>query len=300
MKVRCPCCRGTGTLEADAGPSEAALLRTELAWVWGVAGLLEGFITSHMEASSEAITGMVGELEGARGRIDAQNEHTSSLETRLAIHNSWNSRTSDNPEHYRAIKKHREEAQRYGDGRDMGGGKAPPEGQPAETRRQFRRRAGAGGAARKAGGQPKHRGRARNDRPEGTIHVAVRLCGFCGAVPETVRTIRTRMYDLDRREGRTTCMMCVVRVGRCPICGVEQWPDNGVLVRGTSFGPVLRGHVQTYHTTMTPTWPRRTCKRYCRTWRTPILPSGPYPTAYLPWPNIWIRRRSACPWKSPS
>ena len=248
MSVQCPCCKGTGTLVADAGLSEAALLRTELARVWGIAGRLEAFITSHMEASAEAITGLVGELDGARGRIDAQNGQISSLETRLAIHNSWNSRTSDNPEHYQAIKRHREEAQGYEGGEKAQPEKAPPDEQPAETRRQFRRRAGAGGATpRKAGGQQGHKGRARSDKPEGTIHLAVGLCGFCGAVPQTVRIIRTRMYDLNRREERVTCMMCVIRVGRCHICGVEQRPDDGVLIRGTSFGPVLRGHIQTYH-----------------------------------------------------
>lgn len=42
----------TGTLEADAGLSEAALLRTELTKVWGVAGRLERFAASHMEVSS--------------------------------------------------------------------------------------------------------------------------------------------------------------------------------------------------------------------------------------------------------
>ena len=41
MNVQCPCCKGTGTLEADAGLSEAALLRTELARVWGIVGRLE-------------------------------------------------------------------------------------------------------------------------------------------------------------------------------------------------------------------------------------------------------------------
>ena len=243
MNVHCPCCNGTGMIEAVGGQSQTALLRAELARVWGIAGRLEGLIISNMEASAGAIAGLVGELDGARGRIDAQNEQISSLETRLAIHNGWNSRTSDNPEHYRAIKRHREEAQEY-----EGGEKAPPDGQPAETRRQFRRRAGAGGATpRKAGGQRGHKGRARDDRPEGTIRLTVGLCGFCGTVPRIVRTIRTRMYDLDRREGRTTCTMCVVRVCRCHICGIEQWPDTDVLIRGTSFGPTLRGHIQTYH-----------------------------------------------------
>lgn len=247
MKVRCPCCRGTGTLEAGAGLSEAALLRAELARVWGVVGRLEEFAASHMRVSSGAITGLVGDLEGARGRIEAQNGHISSLEARLAIHDSWNSRTSDNPEHYEAIKNYREEAQGYRGGQDMEGNGETPTETPTETRRQFRRRTGAGGAPRRAGGQRGHRGYARRDRPEGTIYVAAGLCGFCGMVPDTVRTVRTRMYDLDRREGRLTCVMCVVRVGRCPACGVERWPDDSVLVRGTSFGPVLRGHIQTYH-----------------------------------------------------
>ena len=248
MNARCPCCRGTGMLEAGAGLSEAGLLRAELARVWGVVRRLEAFTASHMKVSSGAITGLVGELEGARGRIDAQNGHISSLETRLAIHNSWNSRTSDNPEHYEAIKNYREEAQGYGGGQGVKGSDETPGETPGETRRQFRRRAGSKGTTpRKAGGQPKHKGRARNDKPEGTIHVATGLCGFCGTVPDTVRTVRTRMYDLDRREERTTCKMCVVRVGRCPACGAEWWPDNNILIRGTSFGPVLRGHIQTYH-----------------------------------------------------
>ena len=112
---------------------------------------MEGLIISNMEASAGAIAGLVGELDGARGRIDAQNEQISSLETRLAIHNGWNSRTSDNPEHYRAIKRHREEAQEYEGGEKAPPEKAPPDEQPAETRRQFRRRAGAGGATPKKG-----------------------------------------------------------------------------------------------------------------------------------------------------
>ena len=36
MNARCPCCKRMGTLVADAGLSEAALLRTELARVWGM------------------------------------------------------------------------------------------------------------------------------------------------------------------------------------------------------------------------------------------------------------------------
>ena len=55
------------------------------------------------------------------------------------------------------------------------------------------------------------------------------------------------MYDVIRAEGRTACTMCVISILGCSVCGAESRPDTDLIIPGTSFGPVLRGIVQSYH-----------------------------------------------------
>lgn len=272
MNVQCPCCNGTGMIEAGGGQSQTALLRAELARVWGVVKILSDFATAHMEETAVAITGLVGELGGVRGQLHSQNEEISSLQKRLAIHSSWNCRTSDNPEHYEAIKNYREASQQYqaalgaeptsdqtrragvtdgvtpeGDGREGTG----EETQDKETRRQFRRRAAKhenGTEPKKAGGQPNHTGSSRTTKPESTMCLAPELCMMCGTVPDIpVRILRIRGYDSNRREGRVVCTMYVIHIRGCRVCGATNWPDTDLVIPGTSFGSMLRRIVQSYH-----------------------------------------------------
>ena len=271
MNVQCPCCNGTGMIGAVGGQSQNALLRTELVRVWGMAERLMEFATAHMEETAAAITGLVGELDGVRSQLHSQNEEISSLQTRLAIYHSWNCRTSDNPEHYEAIKNYREASQRYqaelGEGpmsdQTRGAGQegtgqegtgqegTAEETQDKETRRQFRRRAARhenGAEPKKTGGQPNHKGRSRTTKPESTVRLAPGLCTVCGTVPTIpVRILRIRGYDVDRREGRVVCAMYVVRILGCGVCGATNWPDTDLVIPGTSFGPTLRRIVQAYH-----------------------------------------------------
>ena len=278
MKVQCPCCKGTGTIEAKGGKSDASLLRSETIKVWNIVERLEAFIVAHMEETGAAITTLVDELDAARSRIDSQNGQISSLETRLAIYGSWNSRTSDNPEHYEALKKYREAVQLYRAERNAGQAETvsekPEEVVPdvnnrseeanvseasnvsesddtTETRREFRRRVAEhehGITPKKTGGQPNHKGRSRNDKPERTIRLTPDLCIVCGTVPDkVVKIIRIRVYDVNRREERVTCVMCVICIMGCSVCNHENWPITDLVIPGTSFGPVLRRMIVAYH-----------------------------------------------------
>ena len=111
MKTQCPCCNGTSTLETAGTKSEKAILQTEIARMWKIMERLEDFVAAHMEVSSAAIASLVDDMHGARKRIRSQNGQILSLEKRLAIYDSWNCRTSDNPEHYKAIKEYKKDAQ---------------------------------------------------------------------------------------------------------------------------------------------------------------------------------------------
>ena len=263
MKIQCPCCNGTGELEVDARLSKSGTMRAELVRVWGVVKRLENLASSMHEVFAEAITELVGNLEGARSRIAAQNKQISSLKKEMGIYYRWNSRTSDNLDHYNAIKAFRNESQLHDSGVKPAADSAAATSKPAadeaasdnaghvEARRQYRRREDAyenGTVPKNTGGQPGHKGITRNDKPTEATRIPVSLCKSCGTLPEKIlKHVRTKGYDVDRRKGCTICVMYVYKVCECGVCGAECMPDAELKIPGTSFGPVLRGIIQSYH-----------------------------------------------------
>ena len=128
----------------------------------------------------------------------------------------------------------------------------PATEEPQESRRQFRRKMEThenGTQPKKAGGQPNHKGRSRNTKPDRTVRLTPELCVACGTVPDRqVKIIRMRVYDVDENErGNVTCTMCVIYVLGCSVCGAENRPDTDLVIPGTSFGPMLRRIVTAYH-----------------------------------------------------
>ena len=128
----------------------------------------------------------------------------------------------------------------------------PATEEPQESRRQFRRKMEThenGTQPKKAGGQPNHKGRSRNTKPDRTVRLTPELCVACGTVPDKqVKIIRMRVYDVDENErGNVTCTMCVIYVLGCSVCGAENRPDTDLVIPGTSFGPMLRRIVTAYH-----------------------------------------------------
>ncbi len=169
-----------------------------------------------------------------------------SLEVRLAIYKSWNGRISDNPQRQKAVEEYRDAARREKADRP---GKDRSE--PKKTRRRFREDMAeyeTGAKPKRMGGQPRHKGRSRRDKPESTVRLAAPLCRNCGTAPGvTVKIIRVRGYDLNRAERRVVCTMYVIRLWKCEVCGTENWPDTELIIPGSSFGPVLRAVLQAYY-----------------------------------------------------
>ena len=128
----------------------------------------------------------------------------------------------------------------------------PATAEPQETRRQFQRKMAAhqnGAEPRNAGGQPNHKGRSRNTKPDKTVSLRPELCMVCGTVPnKQVKILRIRMYDLDEEKRRKlTCTMCMIFIMECSMCSAKNRPDTDLVIPGTSFGPMLRGMVTSYH-----------------------------------------------------
>ena len=215
------------------------------------------FFTAHMEESGGAITGLVDELDGVRSQLHSRNEEISSLEKRLAIHTSWNCRTSDNPEHHAAVMDYRTASQQYlaglaaepvsnqitisgmleeskpEEGPKREGSEEPrPEGQEGvaskesatdesqETRRQFRRRVDEhenGTQPKKAGGQLNHKGHSRNTKPDRTVTLEPELCVVCGQVPDQKGKI-IRMRVYDLDENKRGKVTCTMYVIYIRVC----------------------------------------------------------------------------------
>ena len=287
MNIQCPCCNGTGELKVDTRRSEIGVIRAELIKAWGVVKRLENMVLSQLDVFTEAIVELIRTRGGARNRIAAQNRQISSLEKLVAIYYGWNSRPSENPERQKAIMEYREESRQYesdmavaadaDEAESDNAGSAETRQQEsdveeavaadadeadadeaesdnagsAETRRQFRRREDEyenGAAPKKTGGQPGRKGVARKDKPEEIVRIPASLCKVCGTLPwKVIKTVREMGRDVNRRERRLACVMYVYQVRECGVCGAKCRPDTPLTIPGTSFGPVLRGIIQSYH-----------------------------------------------------
>ena len=62
-----------------------------------------------------------------------------------------------------------------------------------------------------------------------------------------IKTVRTIGCDVNRKENRLTCVMYVYQVHECGVCGAECRPETNIIIPRTSFGPVIRGIIQSYH-----------------------------------------------------
>ncbi len=237
--VPCPCCGGTGGVVkrgVGSGQSEAALLRSELIRVWGIAGSLEGLAADIYETAGEVISSLVANLENAGSGIAERDRLISDLERQLAVHQGWD---GDAP------------------GDDPGDDPDKKDGQPAMTRDEHRLASARFEAAKnggdpglitkkKRGAQSGHRGVSRRERTEGTVRFHPELCRYCGRADLVIiMTIRKRFRDLAEARQSTVSLMYVIRVGQCPGCDIRTTPHTDA-IPGTSLGPRTRATLQAY------------------------------------------------------
>ena len=199
MSVRCPPLQRHGNHTVRLGPVRGGHAARRAGGVYGMSDRLTEFAAGRMGVATEAIADLVARLAAALQRMERQNGQIVPSGVLLATQELERPHVGQSPE----PKGHRRMP-----GRCAAGEGGPPregrrhaeKGPPPVPRRDGKARDRR--EAQGYGGRPRHGGRSRTDKPEGTMRLAAPPRINCGTAPGViVKTMRVRGHGLNRRSG---------------------------------------------------------------------------------------------------
>ena len=230
MHAPCPACSGSGIVSLPcASDDEKKILREALYVTWAKVGVLEDEIAMERRKDKNELAAARELIERLQTRIRIKDDEIDYLRKAAIVAHGWNGRPSENGQALKTRREFRAEEKAL---EAKSRGEEPPPG-------------------KKRGGQAGSPGISccccSSSSHNKTMTFAPETCHNCGGTClRHTRTIRKRINELVGGDAGVKCVMYEIQVATCQTCGAEVIPHTDT-IRGTSFGPILRATIQTYH-----------------------------------------------------